>query len=54
MSVLESGGFKWVRTDDLSWRASRIAAGVLVKDVAVTDGWEMTALVDVVRARGAC
>src|SRR5437870_12818475 len=41
MSALETGGFKWVRTDDLPWRASRMAAGVLVKDVAVTDGWEM-------------
>ena len=36
-----SGGFTSVRTDDLPWRASTIAAGVLVKEVAVTDGWEM-------------
>jgi len=41
MSALETGGFTWVRTDDLPWRASKMAAGVLVKDVAVTDGWEM-------------
>jgi len=41
MSALEAGGFTWVRTDDLPWRASKMAAGVLVKDVAVTDGWEM-------------
>jgi anti-sigma factor ChrR (cupin superfamily) len=33
--------FKWVRTGDLAWRASKMAAGVFVKDVAVTDGWEM-------------
>jgi len=41
MSAVESGGFTWVQTDDLPWRSSRMAAGVLVKDVAVTDGWEM-------------
>jgi anti-sigma factor ChrR (cupin superfamily) len=41
MSVLGTGGFKSVRTHDLAWRPSKMAAGVLVKDVAVTDGWEM-------------
>lgn len=41
MNVPETGGFKWVRTDDLAWRPSKMAAGVLVKDVAVTDGLEM-------------
>jgi anti-sigma factor ChrR (cupin superfamily) len=41
MSVLETGGFKWVRTDDLPWRTSKMATGVQVKDVAATDGWEM-------------
>jgi anti-sigma factor ChrR (cupin superfamily) len=41
MSVPGTGGFKWVQTDDLAWRPSKMAAGVLVKDVAVTDGWEM-------------
>jgi anti-sigma factor ChrR (cupin superfamily) len=41
MSVFEAGGFRWVRTDDLPWRPSKMAAGVLVKDVAVTDGLEM-------------
>lgn len=41
MSALGTGGFTWVRTDDLPWRPSKMAAGVFVKDVAVTDGWEM-------------
>ncbi len=41
MSVLGEGGFKAVRTHDLAWRPSTMAAGVFVKDVAVTDGWEM-------------
>ena len=41
MNILGNSGFKWVRTDDLPWRPSKMAAGVLVKDVAVTDGWEM-------------
>jgi anti-sigma factor ChrR (cupin superfamily) len=41
MSAVESAGFKWVQTGDLPWRSSRVASGVLVKDVAVTDGWEM-------------
>lgn len=41
MTVFEAEGFKWVRTDDLTWRPSKMAPGVFVKDVAVTDGWEM-------------
>jgi anti-sigma factor ChrR (cupin superfamily) len=41
MSVFEAEGFRRVRTDDLTWRPSKMAAGVFVKDVAVTDGWEM-------------
>ena len=41
MSVLDAGGFRAVRTDDLAWRPSRMAPGIFVKDVAVTDGWEM-------------
>ena len=41
MSVRGADGFRSVKTDDLAWRASKMAAGVLVKDVAVTDGWEM-------------
>ena len=34
-------GFTHVRTDDLPWRPSSMAAGVFVKDIAVTDGLEM-------------
>ena len=41
MSALWAEGFRSVRTDDLAWRPSTMAAGVFVKDVAVTDGWEM-------------
>ena len=41
MSALGTDGFRAVRTADLAWRPSTIAAGVLVKDVAVTDGLEM-------------
>jgi len=41
MRVLETGAFRSVMTDDLPWRPSTMAAGVFVKDVAVTDGWEM-------------
>ena len=33
--------FESVNVDDLPWRPSKVAAGVFVKDVAVTDGWEM-------------
>jgi anti-sigma factor ChrR (cupin superfamily) len=32
---------KSVNTDALSWRPSAFAAGVFVKDIATTDGWEM-------------
>jgi hypothetical protein len=32
---------EYVNTDDLPWRPSTFAAGVFVKDVATTDGWEM-------------
>ena len=35
------GGVRSVNTDDLLWRPSTFAAGVFVKDVATTDGWEM-------------
>lgn len=30
-----------VKVDDLPWRPSAVASGVFVKDIAVTDGWEM-------------
>jgi anti-sigma factor ChrR (cupin superfamily) len=32
---------RYVNTADLSWRPSAFAAGVFVKDIATTDGWEM-------------
>jgi len=38
---MSTGGFAWVNTHDLAWRPSTMAQGVFVKDVAVTDGWEM-------------
>jgi anti-sigma factor ChrR (cupin superfamily) len=41
MSTLERGAVRCVNTDDLPWRPSRFADGVFVKDIAVTDGWEM-------------
>ncbi|MCI4348405.1 MAG: cupin domain-containing protein [Thermoplasmata archaeon] len=41
MSVLEHGSIRSVKVDDLPWRPSTIASGVSVKDIAVTDGWEM-------------
>jgi len=41
MSVVEHGSFRSVKVDDLPWRPSTMASGVFVKDVAVTDGWEM-------------
>jgi anti-sigma factor ChrR (cupin superfamily) len=41
MSGSVSNGFTFVRTDDLAWRPSKMGTGILVKDVAVTDGWEM-------------
>lgn len=41
MSTPGIDGFQFVRTDELAWRPSKMGAGILVKDVAVTDGWEM-------------
>lgn len=41
MNALESGQVLCLRCDDLSWKPSTFAAGVFVKDVAVTDGLEM-------------
>jgi anti-sigma factor ChrR (cupin superfamily) len=41
MNDLESGQFRVFRGDDLPWKASTFAAGVFVKDVAVTNGLEM-------------
>jgi anti-sigma factor ChrR (cupin superfamily) len=41
MSMLEHGSFRSVKVDDLPWRPSAMASGVFVKDIAVTDGWEM-------------
>ena len=41
MNDLESGQFRCVRCEDLPWKASTFAAGVFVKDVAVTAGLEM-------------
>jgi len=41
MTILERGAVRSVNTGDLPWRPSTFAAGVLVKDIATTDGWEM-------------
>ena len=41
MSLLEPGSFRSVKVDDLPWRPSTMASGVFVRDIAVTDGWEM-------------
>jgi anti-sigma factor ChrR (cupin superfamily) len=41
MKELERGAFRAVNTADVPWRRSTVAAGVFVKDLAVTDGWEM-------------
>jgi anti-sigma factor ChrR (cupin superfamily) len=41
MSGPAPAGFRSVKVDDLPWRPSTMAPGVLVKDIAVTDGWEM-------------
>src|ERR1700752_4208837 len=41
MSVLDPGAIRSVKVDELAWRPSANARGVFVKDVAVTDGWEM-------------
>lgn len=39
--MLEHGEVERVDTAQLPWRPSTFAAEVYVKDVAVTDGWEM-------------
>jgi hypothetical protein len=41
MNELERGAFRAVNTAEVPWRPSRMAAGVEVKDLVVTDGWEM-------------
>jgi hypothetical protein len=41
MTMLEHGEVKRVDTGQLPWKPSKFAADVSVKDVAVTDGWEM-------------
>lgn len=41
MTTVERGDVACVNTDHLSWRPSTFAAGVFVKDIATTDGWEM-------------
>ena len=41
MNALNSGQLLCARCDDLPWKPSTFAAGVFVKDVAVTDGFEM-------------
>lgn len=41
MSALEPGVLRSVKKDELPWRPSTMAARVWVKDIAVTDGWEM-------------
>jgi len=41
MSAHRAAGFQFVSTDGLAWRPSTKGAGILVKDVAATDGWEM-------------
>ena len=41
MNELDSGQLFCVRCDDLPWKPSTFAAGLLVKDVAVTNGLEM-------------
>jgi hypothetical protein len=41
MSMLEHGAMRCVDTGRVPWRPSTFAAGVFVKDIATTDGWEM-------------
>ena len=41
MRPLLPGSLHSVRVDDLPWRPSATASGVFVRDIAVTDGWEM-------------
>ena len=43
--MLERGEVSCVNTADLPWRPSSFAAGVFVRDIAVTDGWEMQVVV---------
>ena len=44
MNELDRGDVLCVRCDDLPWKPSAFAAGLAVKDVAVTDGLEMQIL----------
>jgi anti-sigma factor ChrR (cupin superfamily) len=39
--MLDRGDFACVNSDELPWRPSTVARGVSVKDIAITDGWEM-------------
>jgi anti-sigma factor ChrR (cupin superfamily) len=41
MSPPGRDAFQSVHVDDLTWRPSTMAFGVFVKDLALTDGWEM-------------
>ncbi|MDQ2948904.1 MAG: cupin domain-containing protein [Acidobacteriota bacterium] len=41
MNDLDPGQLLCVQCDELSWKASTFAAGLFVKDIAVTDGLEM-------------
>jgi anti-sigma factor ChrR (cupin superfamily) len=41
MRPLPPGSLHAVRVEDVPWRASAVAPGILVRDIAVTDGWEM-------------
>src|SRR3954451_19224341 len=41
MGGLKPGSFQAVNSDDVPWRPSTMAAGVFVKDIAITAGWEM-------------
>jgi len=39
--MVEPGVIHCMNTEDVPWKPSTMAAGVFVKDLAVTDGWEM-------------
>lgn len=41
MAELEIGSFLAVDWEGVPWRPSTMAAGVFVKDIAITAGWEM-------------
>ena len=41
MRPLLPGCLHSVHVDDLPWRPSAMAPGIFVRDIAVTDGWEM-------------